>query len=314
MDNLIFSLNATVPVFFMMLLGILFRKIGFMDRDFAGKLNRFVFQIALPVVLFQDLAGEDFTSAWNFSFVLFCFTVTLISIVVIALISMVFVKREIAGEFVQASYRSSAALLGIAFIQNIYGNSGMAPLMIIGTVPLYNIMAVIILSVMNPVCHRMDKAALKKAGFGILTNPILWGIMLGLVWSICRLPQPEILTKTVNSIGSLATPLGLMAMGAGFEGGKALAMVKPTLAAGFLKLVILPGIFLPVAVWIGFEKEALVAILIMLGSATTVSSYVMAKNMGHAGILTSSVVMMTTCFSAFTLTGWLFLLRIFKLV
>lgn len=47
----------------------------------------------------------------------------------------------------------------------------------------------------------------------------------------------------------------------------------------------------------------------MLGSATTVSCYVMAKNMGHEGTLTSSAVMLTTLFSAFTITGWLFLLK-----
>lgn len=314
MDNLIFSLNATVPVFLMMLLGMVFRKIGLMDREFAAKLNRFVFQIALPVVLFQDLAGEDFSQAWDFSFVAFCFLATLISILVIAAVSRLFVKREILGEFVQASYRSSAALLGIAFIQNIYGDAGMAPLMIIGTVPLYNIMAVLILSVMNPVSHKMDRAALKKAGVGILTNPILWGIAIGLLWSVCRIPQPEILKKTVDSVAALATPLGLMAMGAGFEGRKALTMVKPTMAASLIKLVVLAGIFLPVAIWLGFEKEQLVAVLIMLGSATTVSSYVMAKNMGHEGVLTSSVVMVTTCLSAFTLTGWLFLLRTFGVV
>ncbi len=314
MDNLIFSLNATVPVFLMMLLGMVFRKIGLMDREFAAKLNRFVFQIALPVVLFQDLAGEDFSQAWDFSFVAFCFLATLISILVIAAVSRLFVKREILGEFVQASYRSSAALLGIAFIQNIYGDAGMAPLMIIGTVPLYNIMAVLILSVMNPVSHKMDRAALKKAGIGILTNPILWGIAIGLLWSVCRIPQPEILKKTVDSVAALATPLGLMAMGAGFEGRKALTMVKPTMAASLIKLVVLAGIFLPVAIWLGFEKEQLVAVLIMLGSATTVSSYVMAKNMGHEGVLTSSVVMVTTCLSAFTLTGWLFLLRTFAVV
>lgn len=314
MDNLIFSLNATVPVFFMMLLGIFFRKIGWMDQDFASKLNRFVFQIALPVVLFQDLAGEDFSQVWNFSFVAFCFCATLVSIVAIALIARLVVKKEILGEFVQASYRSSAALLGIAFIQNIYGDAGMAPLMIIGTVPLYNIMAVLILSIMNPTRQQMDRNALKKAGIGILTNPILWGIAIGLLWSLCRLPQPEIMKKTVDSVGALATPLGLMAMGAGFEGRKALAMVKPTLAASFLKLIVLVGVFLPIAISMGFRKEALVAILIMLGSATTVSSYVMAKNMGHDGVLTSSVIMVTTCLSAFTITGWLFLLRTLNLI
>ncbi len=309
MDNLIFSLNATVPVFLMMLLGMAFRKIGLMDQEFASKMNQFVFKIALPAVLFQDLAGEDFYEVWDGAFVAFCFFATLISIMAIAVVSRFFVKREIRGEFVQASYRSSAALLGIAFIQNIYGDAGMAPLMIIGTVPLYNIMAVLVLSFMNPAAGKLDKLALKKAAVGIVTNPILWGIAVGLIWSLCRIPQPEILKKSVDSVAALATPMGLMAMGAGFEGKKALAMVKPTMAASALKLVILAAVFLPAAVWLGFEREQLVAVLIMLGSATTVSCYVMAKNMGHDGVLTSSVVMVTTCLSAFTLTGWLFVLR-----
>ena len=309
MDNLIFSLNATVPVFLMMLLGMAFRKIGLMDQEFASKMNQFVFKIALPAVLFQDLAGEDFYEVWDGAFVAFCFFATLISIMAIAVVSRFFVKREIRGEFVQASYRSSAALLGIAFIQNIYGDAGMAPLMIIGTVPLYNIMAVLVLSFMNPAAGKLDKVALKKAAVGIVTNPILWGIAVGLIWSLCRIPQPEILKKSVDSVAALATPMGLMAMGAGFEGKKALAMVKPTMAASALKRVILAAVFLPAAVWLGFEREQLVAVLIMLGSATTVSCYVMAKNMGHDGVLTSSVVMVTTCLSAFTLTGWLFVLR-----
>ena len=73
-------------------------------------------------------------------------------------------------------------------------------------------------------------------------------------------------------------------------------------------------IFLPAAIALGFREEELVAILVMLGSATTVSCYVMARNMGHEGVLTSSTVMLTTLFSAFTLTGWLFLLRSLGLI
>lgn len=71
-------------------------------------------------------------------------------------------RQKHPGEFIQAAYRSSAALLGIAFIQNIYGNSGQAPLMIIGSVPLYNIMAVVVLSFFKPGQNGMDKALLKK--------------------------------------------------------------------------------------------------------------------------------------------------------
>ena len=73
MENLIFSLNATVPVFLMMLLGLLFRSIGWIDEQFASKMNKFVFMVPLPVLVFEDLATVDFEKVWNVKFVLFCF-------------------------------------------------------------------------------------------------------------------------------------------------------------------------------------------------------------------------------------------------
>ena len=285
MDNLIFSLNATLPIFFTMLLGSFFKRVGLIDEAFSAKMNKFAFAVALPALLFQDISAVDIRESWNGG-----------------------------GEFVQGAYRSSAAILGIAFIQNIYGTSGMAPLMIIGTVPLYNAFAVIVLSLLKPGQRKMDKALLQKTLKGIVTNPIILGIAAGFVWAILKIPQPEILQKTVKNMAVLATPLGLMAMGASFEGKKALGKLKPTLIASALKLVVLAAIFLPIAVWLGYRESELVAILVMLGSATTVSSFVMARNMGHEGVLTSSIVMVTTLCSAFTLTGWLFLLKTLGLV
>ena len=314
MENLIFSLNATIPIFLMMLLGMLFRKLGWMDEVFAAKMNKFVFLVPLPVLLFEQLATVDFSEVWDIKFILFCFVVTAISITISTLISLLWKDRSIKGEFIQATYRSSAALLGIAFIQNIYGTAGMAPLMIIGSVPLYNIMAVVVLSVFKPGNNSFDKALVKKTLKGIATNPIIIGIVAGFVWSALKLPMPLILHKTVSSIGATATPMGLMSMGATFEMKKATSKMKPTLVAVFMKLIGFCAIFLPVVAMLGFRNEELIAILVMLGSATTVSCFVMARNMGHEGTLSSGVIMMTTLLSAFTLTMWLDVLRSFGLV
>ena len=314
MENLIFSLNATIPIFLMMLLGMLFRKLGWMDEVFAAKMNKFVFLVPLPVLLFEQLATVDFSEVWDIKFILFCFVVTAISITISTLISLLWKDRSVKGEFIQATYRSSAALLGIAFIQNIYGTVGMAPLMIIGSVPLYNIMAVVVLSVFKPGNNSFDKALVKKTLKGIATNPIIIGIVAGFVWSALKLPMPSILHKTVSSIGATATPMGLMSMGATFEMKKATSKMKPTLVAVFMKLVGFCAIFLPMAALLGFRNEELIAILVMLGSATTVSCFVMARNMGHEGTLSSGVIMMTTLLSAFTLTMWLDVLRSFGLV
>ena len=314
MENLIFSLNATIPIFLMMLLGMLFRKLGWMDEVFAAKMNKFVFLVPLPVLLFEQLATVDFSEVWDIKFIIFCFVVTAISITISTLISLLWKDRSIKGEFIQATYRSSAALLGIAFIQNIYGTAGMAPLMIIGSVPLYNIMAVVGLSVFKPGNNSFDKALVKKTLKGIATNPIIIGIVAGFVWSALKLSMPSILHKTVSSIGATATPMGLMSMGATFELRKATSKMKPTIVAVFMKLVGFCAVFLPVAAVLGFRNEELIAILVMLGSATTVSSFVMARNMGHEGTLSSGVIMMTTLLSAFTLTMWLDVLRSFGLV
>lgn len=309
MENLVFSLNATVPIFLLMLLGVFFRKTGWIDEVFAAKMNKFVFRVPLPVLLFEDLATVDLSEVWNGRFVLFCFAATLLSIGIAALLSVFWKEKSIQGEFIQASYRSSAALLGIAFIQNIYGNAGMAPLMIIGSVPLYNVMAVVVLSFFQPDRKKLDKGIWMQTLKGIAQNPIIWGIIAGMIWAGLKLQVPYILDKTVSNIGATATPLGLMAMGATFDFQKAVGKVKPTLAAVFMKLVGFCALFLPAAVYLGFRNEEIAAILIMLGSPTTVSCFVMAKNMGHEGVLTSSAVMLTTILSAFTVTGWLYLLR-----
>ena len=314
MDNLIFSLNATVPIFLLMLLGLFFRKIGWIDEGFASKMNKFVFLVPLPVLVFEDLATVDFSQVWNLKFVLFCFCVTFLSIAIAAGVSLLWKDRSIRGEFIQASYRSSAALLGIAFIQNIYGNAGLAPLMIIGSVPLYNVMAVAVLSFFRPERKKLDRQVWLDTLKGIVTNPIILGIVAGLLWSALRLPMPSVLEKAVSDVSAVATPMGLMAMGASFDIRKAFKKAKPAVTASVMKLVGFAVIFLPLAVRLGFRDDELVAILIMLGSATTVSCYVMARNMGHEGVLTSSTVMLTTLFSAFTVTGWLYILRSLALI
>ena len=164
MSNLIFSLNATMPIFLTMILGLFFRKVGILDESFTSKMNKFVFKIALPVLLFQDLSDSDFSAVWDIKFVLFCFFCNTALNSCVWGLSHLLKERSARGEFIQAAYRSSAAILGIAFIQNIYGNSGMAPLMIISSVPLYNIMAVVVLAVFGPEREEITADFCEKDG------------------------------------------------------------------------------------------------------------------------------------------------------
>lgn len=318
MENLIFSINATAPVFLLMVLGYVLKKAGWINDAFASEMNKFVFRLPLPIMVFRQLGMTDIAAAWDGKFVLFCFAATLLSIGLVTLISRLAVSEPAKrGEFIQASYRSSAALLGIAYITNIYGDAGMTPLMILGAVPLYNMMAVVVLTVSSPENKGgsgLDAALIRKTLIGIVKNPIIIGIVAGFAWSLLRIPMPQILDKVTGNISNLASPLGLIAMGASVDLRKAGGELGSAALATFIKLILLCAVFLPVAASLGFRREKLVAIMIMLGSATTVSSFVMAKNMGHEGTLTSTTVVLTTVLASFTLTFWIWLTRSLGLI
>ena len=312
MEELIFSLNATVPLFLVVLCGYLLFQRGMLTEEFAVVANKFNFQIALPALVIRDLSSANFKEVWDVKFVFFCALTTTISFFAIWGLAKLFIRESgVRGAFVQAAYRSSAAILGFALIQNIYGESVMTPLMIIGCVPLFNIYAVLVLTFEG---NGSGSKTMKDAFREIIRNPIIIGILIGVVISLLDIHFPQMLQSTINSFAVLASPLALLALGAGFQGKEAIAKIKPTIAASLIKLIILPAIFLPVAVWMGFREDGLIAILIMLGSPTTVSCYVMAKNMGGDETLTSSVVVVTTMFSAFSITAILFILRSMELV
>ncbi len=335
LNNLIFCLNATIPIFLLMILGLVFMKLHIFDEVFVKKMNAFVFKIALPVLVFYDLCREDFYAVWDTKYVLYCFFATALSMALVTAISFLLRDKSVQGEFIQVSYRSSAAIMGIALVQNLYGDAGMTPLMIIGSVPLYNIFAVIVLAVFRPeqpgshapsgsfapqdsgtsperkpaADAAPNRKQLADTAKSVVTNPILLGVLAGLGWALLQLPLPLIADKTLESVARVATPLGLMAVGATFDIKKALSGIKTAGLSTFIKLIGLGCVFIPVAAALGFRGDKLAAALIMCGSPTTVSCYIMAKNMGHDGTLTSSTIMLTTFFSAFTLTGWLFLLK-----
>ena len=214
MENLMFSLNATMPVFLLMVAGYFLHKICLIDDRFADRMNNFVFKAALPVQLFQSLSTSDVQTVWNGSMILFCFAVSLLSILIMAAISLLLQKRSLRAEFIQAGYRGSQALLGAALLQNIYGDTGPLALVLIGAVPLYNVAAVVVLTLLSPEGGRLDRKTVGKTLWGIVTNPIILGIFAGLLWSVLGIPQPVILQRTVSSFAATATPLGLVALGA----------------------------------------------------------------------------------------------------
>ena len=311
MENFIYSINVTMPIFLVMVIGYILKQIGMLNDNFVTVANMFNFKVTLPFMLFKDIAGVDIKAVFDIKYVLFCAIVSNICFWVVWGTAKLLVRdKTIRGAFVQSSFRGSAAVMGLAFIQNIYGSSAMGPLMIVSAVPLYNIFSVIVLTFEANDSTGIDKKAkIRQAGINICKNPIILSILAGLIVGLLGIQFPTLVNKTVSNVAQMATPLALITIGAGFEGRKALAKIAPTMASSMIKLVLQPLVFLPVAAWMGFSGEKMIAILIMLASPTTPSCYIMAKSMNNDEVLTASVIVTTTLMAAFTLTGWIFLLK-----
>lgn len=311
MENFIYSINVTMPIFLVMVIGYILKQIGMLNDNFVTVANKFNFKVTLPFMLFKDIAGVDIKAVFDIKYVLFCAIVSTICFWVVWGTAKLLVRdKTIRGTFVQSSFRGSAAVMGLAFIQNIYGSSAMGPLMIVSAVPLYNIFSVIVLTFEANDSTNIDKKAkIRQAGMNICKNPIILSILAGLIVGLLGIQFPTLVNKTISNVAQMATPLALITIGAGFEGRKALAKIAPTMVASTIKLVLQPLVFLPVAAWMGFSGEKMIAILIMLASPTTPSCYIMAKSMNNDEVLTASVIVTTTLMAAFTLTGWIFLLK-----
>ena len=311
MENFIYSINVTMPIFLVMVIGYILKQIGMLNDNFVTVANKFNFKVTLPFMLFKDIAGVDIKQVFDIKYVLFCAIVSTICFWTVWGVAKLLVRdKTIRGAFVQSSFRGSAAVMGLAFIQNIYGASAMGPLMIVSAVPLYNIFSVIVLTFEANDHTGIDrKEKIRQAGINICKNPIILSILAGLIAALLGIHFPTLVDKTISNVAQMATPLALITIGAGFEGRKALAKIAPTMVASTIKLVLQPLVFLPVAAWMGFSGEKMIAILIMLASPTTPSCYIMAKSMNNDEVLTASVIVTTTLMAAFTLTGWIFLLK-----
>ena len=293
MENFIYSINVTMPIFLVMVIGYILKQIGMLNDNFVTVANKFNFKVTLPFMLFKDIAGVDIKAVFDIKYVLFCAIVSTICFWVVWGTAKLLVRdKTIRGAFVQSSFRGSAAVMGLAFIQNIYGSSAM-----------------VLTFEANDSTGIDKKAKIRQAGINICKNPIILSILAGLIVGLLGIQFPTLVNKTVSNVAQMATPLALITIGAGFEGRKALAKIAPTMASSMIKLVLQPLVFLPVAAWMGFSGEKMIAILIMLASPTTPSCYIMAKSMNNDEVLTASVIVTTTLMAAFTLTGWIFLLK-----
>lgn len=322
MENFLFSLNSTIPVFLVIALGWFLRRTGLLNDPFAKTANTYVFKCALPISLFRSIAAMDFSTEFDPAFCLFCMAATIVMFLgVWAAAAALLREKGQIGAFAQAASRSSAAILGIAFATAIYGDEGMVPMMIMAAVPFFNVFAVLILRFSpnvddcgNLLPRHSGSGEIKKACLDVVKNPLILGIAAGLPFALLRLPVPAMVDGALKSVGGTASPIALLVVGASFSGGQTGTRWKNAMLATLVKLMVLPAIFLPIAAALGFRGSEMVAILIMVGSPTTVASFVMAKNMHADGALTANTILLSTLLSSVSITFWLFLLRSLSLI
>ena len=233
MDNLIFCLNATVPIFAVILLGRLLRGRHFFSSQTLADIDRLSFKVLLPVLLFRDIAAGRITEQFDLKFFLFCAGITIVYFFAIWLgAAKLLPDKNMVGAFTQGAFRGSQAILGVAFVQNLYGDAGLVPLMIVASVPLYNIFSVLVLTVTAPDAkNAQHKGVVSRTLGGIITNPIILGILAGLPFSLLQVDFPPMLSKGLDMLAACATPVALISIGAGFEGAKAIKKLAPTCAA-----------------------------------------------------------------------------------
>lgn len=315
LTDFLFSINATLPVFAVMVLGWLLRRAGFLTEGFCKVGNKLVFRLCLPVMLFRQITAMRPADLTDGGFLLYAFCATLAAVPIFWLLARKLLRdKTMVGAFAQGAFRGNTALLGTVLLESICGSRAYAPLIILAAVPLYNVLSVVILSLEAGGGGRLDRARLLRALKGVATNPILWGILLGLPFVLLPLPIPAAADKALSMLGNLASPLSLLVIGAEFRGAAAFQKKGPTLGASFLKLILLPVLTVLPAAAMGFRSDALVALLVLSGTPSAISSYIMAENMGNDGVLANGIVAVTTLLSPVTVTGWIFLLRTMSLI
>lgn len=310
MINLIYSLNVTIPVFAILLLGYILKARNIVNTEYVIGSNQLTFRVLLPVMLFNNMRDSDFAKEMDLKLFIFCFLVLLIYPLAVWAAARIFIKdsRKV-GSFVQGSFRGNSAVIGVSLAQNIYGaDLGPIPVMLGVAMFMYNAMSVVILT-----CNGSKSENMKSQLWCIVTkiarNPIIWGIILGLVCSLQNIVFPVILEKILDSLGGVASVVSLLAAGGGFSFETFRKQTALICSATVMKLFVMPFLCLTAGYICGFRGISLFSLLVMGGVSTATTSAVMARELGCDEELAINILAMTTLCAAISLTFWVFVLQ-----
>ena len=317
------AVNAIAPMILLIGLGYYLKSIGFLSSDFIKIGNKFVFRVCLPVMLFVNVYDIDNLTQMNWPVVIYCIVITFFLFCVGYLLTSVFTRfPERRGVLLQCTFRSNFAIIGLSLASALGGAQAVANASVIScvTIPLYNVLAVIALSVFLD-ADGDNNNTVKNVLVNILKNPLIWGVLIGIVAVLIRQIQNSLfgsvifsikgnlkfLYSAMNQIKSLTTPLSLIVLGGQFTFSAVKALRREIVSGTLMRTVVAPFIGIGCAVILAAttsfhcDSDMYPALVALFGSPVAVSSAVMAGAMGNDEQLAGQLVVWTSIASIFTI-------------
>ena len=310
MENFLLALNVVLPIFFIMTLGFLLKKIKMVDEHSLNIMNKLVFRVFMSTLLFLNVYNIGDLSALsmdNLKLLGYAFIIILVVLFIAWLIYMPKVKdKRKLSVLIQGVYRGNFVLFGLAIVDSIYGKEGLATvsLLTIVVIPTFNVLAVIILEYYSG--REISKLKLLKQ---VIKNPLIIATLLGIIFIILKINITKPIYKKLSDISKIATHLAFIVLVAELEFGNMVKNIKYLISANILRLIGNPLITVGVGKLVGFQGIELVALLSMSACPTAVASYTMAKEMNAEGDLAGEIVATTSMLSIFTIFCWVLILK-----
>ena len=302
MSDFVICLNAVFPLFIIMAAGYAAKRTGLVNAGEVPRLSAIVFNVFFPVMLFYQIYSSDIDTVIRPRYILFILS-TLAAVYAFGFVWVSLTEKNTLkkGVKIQGIYRNNTAAVGLAVMQNLFGDE-IGPYMV-GVailVPLMNMLAVITLELFNG--RRPD---LKELIRRIITNPLIIASVTGILFLLAGIKLPVFLLSGIKMMSNVATPLILFTLGAFFTFGGMKDYTRDLIEINFLKMIFCPALTLLAAYLCGFRGVEYAGILSMFGSSNAVSSFAMTQQIGGDDRLAAYIVVTTSCLSV--LTYFLFL-------
>lgn len=313
MDSFLVALNAIMPTFLLLAFGYFLRHANFVTDEYLKQTNKLTFKFFLPILLFNNIYKTNILELLNGTMFVFALGSLLLLFAILCIVVPRVVKNpKQRGVIIQAIFRSNYVIFGVSLVTNVFSEEHAAVASVLSAVlvPTYNVLAVIALAVFT----SGEKVAFGKTVKSIAENPLILAALLGVVGSLIHLQFPALLTTAVNDLAKLATPLALIVLGGDFRFSKLRGNIRIAMITVIIKLVVVPLIFIPLAVLAGIRGADLLALSLAWETPTAVSSYIMAQQAGADGELAGQLVVLSSACCIPTVFLMIFILKSFALL